>query len=340
MLNVKGVDDLFEGRLVATADSDPTRMRLSRAHARGEIARLLPGVYCPSAASDDLVTRCAAVMALDPDAVIAGRAAAALTWWPDVRVADVTAYRRHSPADQRGFAWLRGQVPPELISQSNGLRVTNPALTVLDLLGDVGGQAIDEALRRRAVTLERLSFALDLTPERPGNRERRRLLHDSRDEPWSELERLLHRQFRALGIAYRTNYRVVLGDAPTRGTVHGPSLGPAHELTPTKVAFIDVALPELMLAFEADGYEFHSPRQAFERDRERDARLAALGWAVVRLTWSMVEAPTFGARIRQIVAAREAHLTNGLSREPRARSRGPRPMSARPAPSGPLRDTA
>ena len=47
---------------------------------------------------------------------------------------------------------------------------------------------------------------------------------------------------------------------------------------------IDFAYPEQNLAIEADGYEFHSDREAFERDRVRISRLAALGWRVMVLT--------------------------------------------------------
>ncbi len=43
-----------------------------------------------------------------------------------------------------------------------------------------------------------------------------------------------------------------------------------------------------------DGFEFHSSRIAFERDRARDAELGARGYRVMRVTW------------RQIVAAPEA----------------------------------
>jgi very-short-patch-repair endonuclease len=39
------------------------------------------------------------------------------------------------------------------------------------------------------------------------------------------------------------------------------------------------------LAVEIDGFAFHSSRSAFERDRRRDASLAARGIHVVRVTW-------------------------------------------------------
>jgi hypothetical protein len=42
------------------------------------------------------------------------------------------------------------------------------------------------------------------------------------------------------------------------------------------------------LIVEVDGYVYHRSPAAFERDRERDVRLAARGWRVLRFTWRQV----------------------------------------------------
>lgn len=146
-----------------------------------------------------------------------------------------------------------------------GVFVTSPALSVLDVIPELGGRVIDEALRRRVVSLADLHEALADTPGRRGNTLRARLLHDSRDEPWSEAERGLHRVLRTLRLPERfeSNYLVV-----GRGQRH----------------YLDAALPVLRLAFEVDGFEFHGDRVAFERDRRRDVALARLGWRVVRFS--------------------------------------------------------
>jgi very-short-patch-repair endonuclease len=39
---------------------------------------------------------------------------------------------------------------------------------------------------------------------------------------------------------------------------------------------------------EVDGFAFHSSRTQFERDRRRDAELAAAGVRVVRVTWQQL----------------------------------------------------
>jgi len=47
-------------------------------------------------------------------------------------------------------------------------------------------------------------------------------------------------------------------------------------------ALIDFAWPELLLAAEYDGYEFHGGRQAHADDLERQNGLIALGWTLLR----------------------------------------------------------
>jgi very-short-patch-repair endonuclease len=36
---------------------------------------------------------------------------------------------------------------------------------------------------------------------------------------------------------------------------------------------------------EIDGWRYHGTRQAFERDRRKDAALQAAGYRVIRITW-------------------------------------------------------
>jgi len=46
------------------------------------------------------------------------------------------------------------------------------------------------------------------------------------------------------------------------------------------------------LVVEVDGFQFHSTREAFERDRRRDAELQRAGLRVLRVTWrQVVDAP-------------------------------------------------
>ena len=260
---------------------------------KGELERVLPGVYAVAGAVS-LRTRAVALACRHPDAVIAGRAAAALSWWPELRAPILEAVTRHALAPCTGFAWRRGVVPAELLREGDHLRLTSAALTVLDLIPALGGRAIDEALRRGAVTLDSLWEAYALTPQRAGNAERCWLLHDSRDLPWSPAERSLHRLYRGMGAPYEyvTNLRVPLAQG---------------------WAILDLALPRLRLGFEVDGREHHTSPAAFLRDRTRDPELVELGWLVVRLAANSVEDdPAWVTdRMQGIIRQRAAELGHG-----------------------------
>ncbi len=95
---------------------------------------------------------------------------------------------------------------------------------------------------------------------------RRQVLQDSRDEPWSAAERM-QRQIllrRAKITGWRTNVEVWCG--------------PRH-------CFIDVAFRGSRVAIEVDGYEVHSQRAQFERDRQKWSDLTAAGWLGLHFTW-------------------------------------------------------
>jgi very-short-patch-repair endonuclease len=49
---------------------------------------------------------------------------------------------------------------------------------------------------------------------------------------------------------------------------------------------IDLAYPHQKLALEYDGFEAHTTREAFERDRQRQNDLQLIGWRFLRYTWT------------------------------------------------------
>jgi len=51
---------------------------------------------------------------------------------------------------------------------------------------------------------------------------------------------------------------------------------------------LDAAFVAQKVALEADGYEFHSSRAAFDRDRERRNQLELAGWLALNVTSRMV----------------------------------------------------
>ena len=247
-------------KLVGTID------RLVR---NGNLRPVLPGVYAEPDACDSIWTRIRALMRWDPDAVLVGAPAAWVSFWPEIRTSRITCSLRHQRRPQPGYDFTRRQIPSELVVDRSGLRYTAPALTALDLCATVGGDAIDQALRSRATTLAQLERAMELTAARAGNRMRRRLLLDSRAEPWSKAERLFHCLLRDAGITgWKVNRPVVLDDS---------------------TFYVDVVFRKLKLVIEIDGRLYHTGSEVFETDRWRQNLLILDGWCVLRFTWTMIE---------------------------------------------------
>jgi very-short-patch-repair endonuclease len=69
------------------------------------------------------------------------------------------------------------------------------------------------------------------------------------------------------------------------------------------IARVDAAYSDRRIAIEVDGFAAHSSPEAFQRDRTRQNRLVALGWTVLRFTWSdVVQRPAMVAQtIREAV---------------------------------------
>ena len=142
----------------------------------------------------------------------------------------------------------------------DGLPVTSPARTLHDIATLLPqhqlDRAVEEAQVQRLVTRDELE-------QLPGPALKRALHH----EPTltrSEAERRLLGLVRAARLPRpETNVRVA-----------------GYE--------VDFLWRDHRLVVEVDGFAYHATRQAFERDRVRDATLQAAGYHVVRLTWRQV----------------------------------------------------
>ncbi len=156
----------------------------------------------------------------------------------------------------------------------DGLPVTAPARTLLDLASVVDERtlerAVNEALVQRVATDADLRSTLARSQGRPGVPALRRLL-DRGEGPAltrSEAEERMRQLLK-------------------KGRLPLPA-------TNVKIARyeVDMLWRSQRLVVEIDGYAFHSSRGAFERDRARDSDLQALGFRVVRVTWrQIVEEP-------------------------------------------------
>ena len=269
--------------VIARRDHPGLAGAMARLLRQGELVAVLPGVYAPPAVAGERLVRLAALARWAPDAVLTGRTAAQLTCWPKLSGSEIECALRWERDPQPGFCFSRRQVPPELVLRRGGLLVTDPSLTALDLCAAEGGDAIDRALRTRVATLDGLWEAFVLTGGRRGNGDRRALLLDSRDQPWSAAERLAHRLLRAAQVTgWKANRPV---------TLDGENY------------FLDIAFPDLRLVVEIDGRLHEDDPEVFENDRWRQNALVLDGWTVLRFTWLMlVDRPNvFVDRVRRAI---------------------------------------
>jgi hypothetical protein len=166
----------------------------------------------------------------------------------------------------------------ELTVDRQGLKVTDPVRTVIDLGLVLPKWAVSDALSRGITTrllgvadVERLRDALG-RQGRNGTGVMRQVLEERLLMGGTE-ESLLEKRFNDL---------VRRHDVPAPVTQY--ELWHAGRF----VARIDAAYPERKLAIEVDGFSAHTSPDTFQRDRTRQNRLVALGWTVLRFTWADV----------------------------------------------------
>jgi very-short-patch-repair endonuclease len=245
--------------------------------ASGRWKQLHRGVYrltgVPGSWRQSLMAAC---LAAGSGAVVSHRAAAAL--WRmagfDERVLEVTIPRQRGRTS--GFTIHRTTSMRRIdVTVLDGIPVTTPARTLIDLSStssaDVLEEALDDALRRELCTLDRLRRGIDAL----GTNGRRgigviRVLVEARERggvvPDSVLETRTLRLIRAGGLPEPIlQHEVRVGDRV--------------------IAVIDFAWPEAMLAVEADGYRWHSGRARWQHDLVRRNALGKLGWRSVHITW-------------------------------------------------------
>jgi hypothetical protein len=168
-----------------------------------------------------------------------------------------------------------------------GIPVTPPWVTLLAVsclvAPDVVGRALDDALRRRLVSLPQMAWALGHFGGQghPGTARLRVLLAERGATgsryvpPESDLEEYL---YKLVGSAR---------DVPE----------PVRQLKiwdGIQWRRFDLAWPTHRLAVEVDGWETHGTRESFQDDRTRDACMGALGWQTLRFTWhDVVDRPAW-----------------------------------------------
>lgn len=295
--HVAPLDELVQRQhgLVTTAQAlkilGPSRKQ--RWVAERRIISVQPGVF-RMAGSQETWHQTLMAAALSADAIVSHRSAAELwglitpSGYVDISVRPPQHPRLRPPA----IAHRIKDLHPELATEREGMRVTDPVRTVIDLGLVLPTWAVKDALSRGITTklfhvdlVQELRDALG-RPGRNGTGTMREILEERLLISGSE-ESLLERRF--MDLLRR----------------HGlPTATIQHEVWHAGrfVARVDACYPERKLAIEVDGFAHHSSPDAFQRDRERQNRLVALGWTVLRFTWhDVVHRPATVAR--EIAAA-------------------------------------
>jgi very-short-patch-repair endonuclease len=206
--------------------------------------------------------------------VLSHRTAAGLwrliVYEPDLEEIDVTAPGR-DPGRKPGIRIHRTRaLDPRDLRTVEGLPITAPARTLIDLAAEASVRVVERALAeaeaRHLVRRQELLSALERAGRQRGSSTARKLLATNAAPALtrSEAEERLLTLVRSAQLP-QPDVNVRLG---------------RYE--------VDFLWREQGLVVEVDGFAFHSSRLAFERDRLRDAELQAHGWRVIRVTWRRI----------------------------------------------------
>jgi very-short-patch-repair endonuclease len=216
----------------------------------------------------------AAVLAYGDGALLCGPVAA-MEWWmvapdedaePSVMVVGRQARQRPGTSLHRV-----ARLEPEDVRLRDGIPLTSPARTLLDLAGMWPERpvqlAFDEGRRRGVVTPRAVARVLERYPRRPG----------------AELLRDLARPDRPSELTRSPAEEWLLPHLRRSGL-------PAPEWNARLGAFtVDCLWRAQRLVVEVDGYPFHTGRSAFERDHEKDLVMRRMRLDVMRFTARQVK---------------------------------------------------
>jgi hypothetical protein len=261
----------------------------------GRLHRLHRGVY---AVGHGLVPTegrwIAAVLRIGDGAVLSHRSAAAL--WGIGR--GLRQGRIHVSAPRRAQSppmihRHRTRLAPDEATSRRRIPVTTLTRTLLDVASETSAEGLQGAIREaeyaHRLRIEDLKRLLDRHPGQRGTRTLRSCLHCLDHGPRGRTRSRLETRFAAL-IAHTELPR--------------PALNAPLDVDGFKIE-ADCLWREQKLIVELDGARAHRTRAAFEADRERDRRLQAAGWQVIRVTWRQLDDPVpLLADLRRLLSSR------------------------------------
>lgn len=170
----------------------------------------------------------------------------------------------------------------------DGIPCTSPSRTIVDIAGIVGERAlrrtIEQAAVRRMLDLPMIDEILE-GPRRRGSPRLRAVLDD-----WRSYER---------GTKLRSVMEAKLLSLVAQRGLPAPECNVPLKLAGASFE-VDFLWRRQRFVVETDGERYHGNPEAEKRDRDRDARLTAAGYRVLRISWYDLEqgsAPTI-AKLR------------------------------------------
>jgi very-short-patch-repair endonuclease len=264
-----------------------TRHAIESRLENGRLIEVHRGVYAVGHVRREAVARAAAAVLACGDAAVLSYFSAAALWgmgtrWPAIPEITVPARRRPSG--------VRVHVHPAIESQDirrhRAIRVTSPARTLLDIAPMLTkpqlARAVNEARLNAGVRLPHLAELLERESYHPG--------------------------LRLLGPFVQRPTGPTRSEFEDRFVTFAGEHGLPTPRVNTRVAGyeVDALFPDERVIVELDGWNFHSNRRSFERDRDKDAALLAAGYVTVRITWErLTQTPAREAtRLDEILTAR------------------------------------
>jgi predicted transcriptional regulator of viral defense system len=213
----------------------------------------------------------AAVLAYAPDGVLSHASAAAAYSMMRSRALHVSAAGSGRKRRAGIVFHQRRSLPADEVTELDGLPITSPARTLLDLAASGLNRtrlelAVDRVEKQRLLDVAQLHALLDRYRGRPGTLSLKAVLAEYSEplDTRSELEDLVLELCDASGLP--------------RPLVNGVIEGEVR----------DFCWPARRLVVEADSFAWHGSPAALNADRERDVQLTLAGWRTLRFTYAQV----------------------------------------------------
>jgi very-short-patch-repair endonuclease len=260
---------------VTAGQAGGNRHALAHAVAIGRLEPVRRGVYRVAGAPTTWHQQILAAVLATPASRASHRSAARLFGFPgfDDDVLEITVRGRQRSRPNGVIVHDTQVVGAQHGGVVDRIPTMSAARTLCDLTAVVRPwivqRAVDDALRRKLTTVDQLRGVLDALDGRGRRRStvmretlrwREQGLQPGDSAPEARLAQLL-----------------VRGGLPRPEQQHRVRAG-------GRTYRLDLAYPHARLAIEYDGWEFHSTREAFDRDRARANALELAGWRILRFT--------------------------------------------------------